>query len=357
MPLSEKLLIERIRRAAAQHGQRVGEGIGDDCAVLPIPRGHELLVTTDFSLEDVHFRREWHPPDSVGHRCLARGLSDIAAMGGIPRAAFLSLALPAELRQSWVDKFIAGLLKLASRYSVSLAGGDTAQSPDGVLADIIVLGSVPVGKAVLRSGARPGDFIYVTGTLGSAVATLNQLRDGRKLRPRSHPKHFYPEPRIVVGQFLREKKLASAMIDISDGLSTDLGHICEESGVGAVVYAETLPTASVGSQDHRLVSGHGFSRAVRRSTMTRALAPEGNPRERKALSLALHGGDEYELLFTARPDRGIPKQIAGVPVTRIGEILSGKQMRLATADGKTRALKAGGWEHFGRSPVGTVRFR
>jgi thiamine-monophosphate kinase len=307
------LLIERVRHAATVRGQRASHGIGDDCAVLPLPRGHEALVTTDFSLEDIHFRREWHPPDSVGHRCLARGLSDIAAMGGIPRAAFLSLALPAELPQSWVDKFVAGLLKLATRFSVSLAGGDTAQSPDGVLADIVVLGSVPTGKAILRSGARAGDFLYVTGTLGAAVAALNQLRNGESLRPRSHLKHFYPEPRLAVGQFLREKKLVSAMIDISDGLSTDLGHICEESGAGAVVYAEALPAAAV----------------------------------KDGLALALHGGDEYELLFTARPQLRIPKQIAGVPITRIGEILSGKQMKLATGDGKTQPLNPAGWEHFG----------
>ena len=313
MPLKEKSLVERIRRAAATQGQRASQGIGDDCAVLPLPRGHEALVTTDFSLEDVHFRREWHPPDSVGHRCLARGLSDIAAMGGIPRAAFLSLALPDELPQSWVDKFIAGLLKLAAQFSVPLAGGDTAQSPSGILADIVVLGSVPAGKAILRSGARPGDFLYVTGTLGSAAAALNQLRDGESLRPRLHPKHFYPQPRVAVGQFLREKKLASAMIDISDGLSTDLGHVCEESGTGAVVYAEALPVAG----------------------------------GKVGLTLALHGGDEYELLFTAGPERRIPKQIAGMPVTRIGEILSGKYMRLATADGKTQPLKPAGWEHFG----------
>jgi thiamine-monophosphate kinase len=313
VPLNEKSLIERIRRAATVRGQPAGYGIGDDCAVLPLPRGHEALVTTDFSLEDIHFRREWHPPDSVGHRCLARGLSDIAAMGGIPRAAFLSLALPAELPQSWVDKFVAGLLKLAAHFSVPLAGGDTAQSPAGILADIVVLGSVPAGKAVLRSGARPGDFLYVTGTLGSAVAALNQLREGKKLRPRLHPKYFYPEPRVAVGQFLREKKLASAMIDISDGLSTDLGHICEESGAGAVVYAEALP--AVGGKD--------------------------------GLMLALHGGDEYELLFTAHPQRRIPRQIAGVQITRIGEILSGKTMRLATADGKTQPLRPAGWEHFG----------
>jgi thiamine-monophosphate kinase len=310
VPLSEKLLIQRIRRVSTR-GARADQGIGDDCAVLTIPHGQEALVTTDFSLEGVHFRREWHPPDSVGHRCLARGLSDIAAMGGTPRAAFLSLALPAELEQEWVDRFIGGLLKLATRYSVRLAGGDTAQSPAGVLADIVVLGSVPSGKAILRSGARPGDLLYVTGSLGSAMADLDRLRDGEMLRPNSHTKHFYPEPRLAVGQFLREHELASAMIDISDGLSTDLGHLCEESGTGAVVDAESLP----------MLPGKG------------------------GLTLALHGGDEYELLFTAHPDRRLPKQIAGVAVTRIGEIARGKQMKLVTA-GKAVTLRPAGWEHF-----------
>ena len=312
MPLKEKLLIEHIRRAASAPGQLAGRGIGDDCAVLALPRGHEALVTTDFSLEDVHFRRAWQPPDSVGHRCLARGLSDIAAMGGAPRAAFLSLALPRDIPQRWVDRFVAGLLKLATRFSVVLAGGDTAQSPGGVMADIAVLGSVPKGKAVLRSGARAGDLIYVTGTLGSAVAALNQLREGKKLQPRSHRKHFYPEPRIAVAQFLRVKKLASAMIDISDGLSTDLAHICEESQTGAVVYAEAL----------RAVSG------------------------KNDLQLALHGGEEYELLFTAHAGSRVPQQIAGVPITRIGEVLGRRRMLLASANGKTEILKPGGWQHF-----------
>ena len=269
-------------------------------------------MTTDFSLEGVHFRREWHPPDSVGHRCLARGLSDIAAMGGVPRATFLSLALPAELPQRWVDQFIGGLLKLAERHAVPLAGGDTAQSPNGILADIVVLGSVPAGKAVLRSGAKPGDLIYVTGSLGSSVATLNELCQGEKPDPRSHLKHFYPEPRLPIGQFLREKNLPSAMIDISDGLSTDLQHICDESGVGAVVHGDLVPLGS---------SAVG-------------------------LALGLHGGEEYELLFTTRPGRRIPKQIAGVPITRIGEIIPGHQMKLATPDGRKHVLKPGGWEHF-----------
>jgi thiamine-monophosphate kinase len=312
VPLKEKLLIQRIRRTADRRGARSGQGIGDDCAVLRVPRDHEVLITTDFSLEDVHFRREWHPPDSVGHRCLARGLSDIAAMGGVPHEAFLSLALPADLPQSWVDGFVRGLLKLANRYAVRLAGGDTAQSPDGVLADIVVLGSLPKGEAILRSGARPGDSVYVTGTLGSSAAALHQLRDGKKLRPGSHLKHFYPEPRIAVGEFLRKKKLASAMIDISDGLSTDLAHICEESKTGAMVYAPALPACP----------------------------------GKDGLTLALHGGEEYELLFAARSGCRIPKQIAGVSVTRVGEIVRGRQMTLATADGNMEALRPAGWEHF-----------
>jgi thiamine-monophosphate kinase len=314
VPLKEKLLIDRIRRTA-RGNRSVGTGIGDDCAVLRLPRSHEALVTTDFSLEDVHFRREWHPSDSVGHRCLARGLSDIAAMGGVPRAAFLSLALPPDLPQKWVDQFVAGLLKLAKRYSVPLAGGDTAQSPAGILADIVVLGSAPAGKAILRSGAKPGDLLYVTGALGSSSSALNRLRDGEKLKPKSHPKHFYPEPRIAIGQFLREKKLASAMIDISDGLSTDLAHICDESKVGAVVYGNSLPMAN-------------------------GLGDGG-------LQLALHGGEEYELLFTAKPGRRIPKEIGGVPITRIGEMVREKQMKLAQPDGTAMILRSAGWQHFG----------
>lgn len=314
MPLKEKLLIDRIRRTA-RGNRSVGTGIGDDCAVLRLPRSHEALVTTDFSLEDVHFRREWHPSDSVGHRCLARGLSDIAAMGGVPRAAFLSLALPPDLSQKWVDQFVAGLLKLAKRYSVPLAGGDTAQSPAGILADIVVLGSAPAGKAILRSGAKPGDLLYVTGALGSSSSALNRLRDGEKLKPKSHPKHFYPEPRIAIGQFLREKKLASAMIDISDGLSTDLAHICDESKVGAVVYGNSLPMAN-------------------------GLGDGG-------LQLALHGGEEYELLFTAKPGRRIPKEIGGVPITRIGEMVRERQMKLAQPDGTAMILRSAGWQHFG----------
>jgi len=314
MPLNEKQLIGRIRREAGGLRPRVGVGIGDDCAVLRLPPGHEALVTTDFSLEGVHFRREWHPAHAVGHRCLARGLSDIAAMGGTPRAAFLSLALPLALPQSWVNDFVTGMLALARRYSVPLAGGDTAQSPGGILADIVVLGSVPAGKAILRSAAKPGDFIYVTGRLGEAMADLRALEQGKKLRPDVHRKHFYPEPRVAIGQLLREKKLASAMIDISDGLSTDLSHVCEESNAGAIISADALPL-SVGLGED-------------------------------ALQFALHGGDEYELLFTAPQDRRVPKQIGGVAITKIGEMVRGRQMKLMRHDGSTERLIARGWQHF-----------
>lgn len=180
MPLTEKALVRRIRRRAknSRSPGLVRAGIGDDAAVLTCPAGFEVLITTDFSLEGVHFRREWHPPDSVGHRCLARGLSDIAAMGGEPTAAFLSLALPADLPQNWVDRFLTGLLRLARQFNVQLAGGDIAVSLGGVLADIIVVGRVPAGQAFLRSKAHPGDSIYVTGELGSAAWTLQQLREG-----------------------------------------------------------------------------------------------------------------------------------------------------------------------------------
>ncbi len=279
MPAKELELIQRIRRAAAQGRQKPARGIGDDCAVLNVPPGHEILVTTDFSLEDVHFRREWHPADSVGHRCLARGLSDIAAMGGTPHSAFLSLALPAELPQKWVDDFLRGFLKLAKRYSVTLAGGDTAQSPDGILADIIVVGAVPTGKAILRSGARVGDIIYVSGTLGASVATLQELRSGKKLRPSAHPRHFYPDPRIAVGQYLREKKLASAMIDTSDGLSTDLRHICDESDVGAII-EDSSPTIITGRRwiAVRPARRRRLRTALHRSASTREQIPAQNCR-------------------------------------------------------------------------------
>jgi thiamine-monophosphate kinase len=298
-------------------------GIGDDSAVLRFEPGQDTLVTTDLSIEGVHFRREWHPPESVGHRCLVRGLSDIAAMGGLPAAAFLSLALPEDLPQSWVNRFLDGLLKLARRYKVQLAGGDIAQSPRQICADIVVIGSVPQDKAILRSGARPGDVVYVTGSLGGSAAVLQNLRKGRRASPRlkTGSPHFYPEPRIATGQWLRTHALASAMIDLSDGLSTDLSHICDESHVRAVIDAELLPV-------------HPAAR-----------------KQREGLELALHGGEDYELLFTAPSSVSVPNRISGVPVTRIGEIARydrKKPQVEALIYGSKRPLLSKGWEHFAK---------
>ncbi len=347
--------VSRTPGKKSKSSKAVALGIGDDCAILRPPAGHELLVTTDFSLETIHFRRDWHTPESVGHRCLARGLSDLAAMGAKPLAAFLSLALPAELvrshrgRPSWRTRFFDGFLALADRYHVPLAGGDTAQSPviratlqrnmaTGLaFADIVLIGSAPRNRSLRRSGAKAGDCIYVTGFLGGAAAELAQLAaNPRRFRTSKKPlsatadgngtanPHLFPDPRLAVGEWLRKHHRASAAIDISDGLSTDLHHLCEESKLAATVDEALLPI-------------HPLAMA-----------------EASGVEMALHGGEDYELLFAASPHAHIPRRIAGVPITRIGEMRayrsSSPRVLLARqVDGRRtmRPLISGGWEHFG----------
>lgn len=329
--MRELELIETIRRGSV--GPRslrrspVALGVGDDCAVLRIPAGHEVLVTTDFSLEGRHFRRDWHSPESVGYRCLARGLSDLAAMGANPLAAFLSLALPAEMLatakgQAWVRRFFAGLRALGDLCGVSLAGGDTAEAPGGsVLADIVLVGSAPAGKALRRSGAKAGDLLYCTGALGGAAAELAALMAGKKIRSATSPQLF-PEPRLAVGAALLRRGLATACMDMSDGLSTDLAHLCRASGVNAEIQFENLPV--------HLAAG--------RLTIAE---------KRKAV---LHGGEDYELLFAAPAAMKMPRTIAGVPITPIGRFVRRKagasMMTLIETDGTREPLEAQGWEHF-----------
>jgi thiamine-monophosphate kinase len=316
----ERQLIASIRLRAGQlrklgKGGTLTIGIGDDCAVLRPRRREELVVTTDLSLENVHFRRDWHTPQSVGHRCLARGLSDLAAMGARPEAAFLSLALPSELTGGWMEGFLDGFMALAERHRVPLAGGDMAKA-SLVVADIVLLGSVPQGKSLLRSGARTGDVIYVTGALGGSAAELQALerrpsafRGAKKV---GHP-HLYPEPRLATGRKLMRRNLATAAIDLSDGLSTDLAHLCEESGLAAEIDAEALPVDA-----------------------------------RATLEQALHGGEDYELLFTARPKTVLPRQLGGVLVHAIGRMKKrGRRPLVEIVRGGMRTtLAAGGWEHF-----------
>ncbi len=328
-------LLRTIRRRAARgaRARDLSVGIGDDCALLRPRKGEELAVTTDLSIAGRHFRLEWHPPEVVGWRTLARGLSDLAAMGARPVAAFLSLGVPHELtvapegRKSWVDRFLDGFFSLAEAHKTPLAGGDLAESPVAV-GDVVLVGSVPRGKALLRSGARPGDRFYVTGRLGGAEAGLARLEEfARHADPglRSPPEipdqlraqldpHVRPQPRISQGLVLQRRGLATAAIDISDGLSTDLAHLCEESGVGAIIQAGRLPVA-----------------------------------EHASLEQALHGGEDYELLFTARPGTRIPRSIAGVAVTQIGEITApdrGKPALMLASGCIVEPLEPRGWEHF-----------
>jgi thiamine-monophosphate kinase len=241
-------------------------------------------------------------------------LSDIAAMGGEPLACFLSLGLPKGLPQAWVDGFLRGLLSLAHHFKVQLAGGDISAARQ-ITADIVVAGQVPAGKAVLRSGARPGDRIYVTGSLGGSAAVLKRLYAGKKIKPAKSNAHFYPAPRIEAGAWLRKKGLATAMIDLSDGLSVDLAHICEESRVSAWINASRLPI-SKGAD----------------------------------LQLALHGGEDYELLFTAPKNARVPSRIAGIRVTEIGEVRNrfdySSAIQILGENGKVRPLAQRGWEHF-----------
>lgn len=333
-PLGELALIDRIRGGSAVASRPVALGIGDDCAILRPPAGHEILITTDFSLEGRHFLRERHSPESVGHRCLARGLSDLAAMGASPLAAFLSLALPAAMLRTqrgldWIDRFFNGLNRLGRLHNTPLAGGDTTESPaDLILADIVLVGAAPQGRSLRRSGAHAGDALYVTGALGGASAELGRLLS-RHSRPRvtdiaGHP-HLFPEPRLAVGRALLRRGLATAAIDVSDGLSTDMAHLCEASKLRAEIEDAAIPIHPLATQ----------------------LSPV------EALNAALNGGEDYELLFAASPSIRMPRTIAGVRITRIGVLMPhssrGPTITLLGRDGRRSPLAASGWEHFSPS--------
>jgi thiamine-monophosphate kinase len=320
MVQAERELIASIRRLAQSSRNRaVVRGIGDDCAILRVGSGSDLLITTDLCIEDVHFRRKWHPARCVGHRCLARGLSDIAAMGGEPLACFLSLGLPARLQQKWADEFLQGLETLARKVGVQLAGGDISSAP-AITADIVVAGRVPAGKALLRSGARPGDRIFVSGELGGSAATLARLFAGKRIVPSRSDRHFYPQPRLELGRLLRERRIANAIIDLSDGLSVDLGHICQESGVGAMIDAAKIPVAKGATLEH-----------------------------------ALHGGEDYELLFTVPAKKQLPPRIAGVKLTEIGVITRPRYypsaIQILGENGRLQPLEPRGWQHFSKAPL------
>jgi thiamine-monophosphate kinase len=363
---SEFDFISRIKRRAEAARARKADGlvygIGDDAAVL-IGRsggrsggrggardgargGRDSVVTADLLVEDIDFRRTARPQD-IGYKALAVSLSDIAAMGARPRWTLLSLGLPQDIYDSpFAQNIYEGFLAAAREFGVTLIGGDVSRTPERIVIDSIVIGETRRGQAVLRSGARVGDQIYVTGTLGAAAAGLRLSEHANGLRTRAARtrllsgldplvrRQAHPTPRVACGALLGERRLASAMIDLSDGLSSDLAHLCERSGVGALVEAASLPVAPLLRQ----------SGAANSSPFTRALRAD-------ALDLALHGGEDFELLFTVRPRIAsrLPKRLGGVPLTRIGEVLAASEGVKLVRDGRAEILQPSGFDHFKRA--------
>ncbi len=296
MPLSERQILGRLRRRVPPKATGLTLGIGDDCAIYQPKTGEELVFTTDFLIENVHFTRETHSPRDIGYKALARGLSDLAAMGAAPRFCLLSLAVPDWAGDRIVDSVFRGLQDLAGRTRCPLAGGDLAHAPH-LVCDIVVCGSVPSGQALLRSGAQIGDGVWVSGALGGSALGL------RTLSGRARRKLIHPEPRLALGRALRA--IATSAMDLSDGLSLDLARLCAESGVAAAI---TAPPVFPGA----------------------------------TLEDALHGGEDYELLFTL-PAARRPRKIAGVLVTRIGTVTS-RVSGCVTLDGMPLAPR--GYDHF-----------
>ena len=320
--LIRKILGKSSRSNELKSGLRLG--IGDDAALFAPRGGYETILTCDWFLEEIHFLRDRHPADSVGWKCLARAASDIAAMGGTPRCFLLSLAIPSELTGRWLTDFLGGLRRASRKLQCPIAGGDTTRQ-NRVLINVTVIGEVRRGQALLRSGAKPGDIIYVSGRLGEAELGLAALRTTRGKIRSNDPnlrKHLYPEPRIALGKWLAEHRLATAAMDLSDGLSTDLPRLCSSSKVGASIDESKLAAAAI---EHVSV-----------------------PKWNKRLALALNGGDDYELLFTVAPSnaRKIPTAYNGLKLTAIGEISRGIDVRIVGTNAETSPLEPAGWDPF-----------
>ena len=344
--LGEFGLIERIRAALPAPGPNVIMGIGDDVAVLQASawRGPAAgaatssesvwLATCDVQVEGAHFLRDAIAPRSLGGKSLAINLSDIASAGGTPRYALVSLGLPADLDVAFIDELYAGLREAGTEFGVDIVGGNISRSRLGIFIDVFLLGEAIRANVVLRSGARAGDHIMVTGSVGDAAAGVALLLDAKleattdaAYAALARSKRDRPTPRVREGALIGSMRTASAMIDVSDGIAGDLHHICERSAVGVRLFAEKLPV----SPENR-----ALSLAARRDEW----------------HFALHGGEDYELLFTAPPLQAekLAQRITsetGTPVSMIGEIIpAGEPSELVLPDGRTRPLKGSGWDHF-----------
>ncbi len=299
--------------------------IGDDCAVLPKDSKTDLVITTDLIVEDIDFRLDWTTPELVGAKTLAVSLSDIAAMGAEPKWALLSIGIPANIWDSdFVDRFYDGWFTLARHYEVELVGGDISRTPEKIVFDSIVAGEVIKGKAILRSGAMPGDSIYVTGALGGAFGGLMLLESGFRYSNSSKrhqeiiAKQLRPVPQLASGKYLSEHGIATAMIDLSDGLSSDLRHLCQASGVGARIYAKDIPILPALSEI-----------TVAKDQM---------------MALGINGGEDFELLFTSKE-----KNLSSLNLPdaqRIGEITENVGRIEVIAGNEITCLQPGGYRHF-----------
>lgn len=327
---SESEFVRWLKRQSSGRAGGLRIGIGDDAALVEPRRGCEIILTTDLSIEGVHFLSQVHPARAVGHRALARSLSDVAAMGGTPRYALISLAISRQTTQAWLKEFYSGVFALARRFAVTVVGGDTALVNGATTVDVTVVGEVMKGKSLLRSGARPGDQLFVSGRLGLSALGLGLIRAGGRRKAALAPgklgdalrAHLYPQPRCKLGRFLGENKLASALIDLSDGLSSDLTRLCAASHVGARLVAEQIPIPT--------------------------LASRGKLSHDAALSLALNGGEDYELLFSVPPNKisRLPAAFLGVPLHHIGEVRIGRKILLSLPEGKEFPLRPAGYDHF-----------
>src|SRR5215211_1923974 len=336
---SEFDFINTLRQRAASSSlanKSLISGIGDDAAVFRSGNGKETVITADLLVEDIDFRRTTTPPYLLGHKALAVSLSDIAAMGARPLWSIVSIGVPDDVWQTdFVERLYNGLLALANRYGVQLIGGDTSRTPDNIVIDSTVVGECAAGMAVMRSGAKPGDQVFVTGSLGAAAAGLRLIERGAHLAEQNLGdedsqkldhillRQLRPEPRVGWGIVLGEERLATAMIDLSDGLSSDLNKLCAAGGVGALIDSALLPI------DNYVIELCG----------RRALDP---------LQLALHGGEDFELLFTVKPEDvpRLPRRVDGVEIKRIGEITAAHEGVKISEGACVWELKSRGWVHF-----------
>jgi len=326
-PGGEREIIARIRQAAGSSGDLL-VAIGDDCAVYKIAPGQVSLVTTDTMVEGVHFDLAWHPPLELGRKAASVNISDIAAMGGIPRFALLSLALTPAFDGKWLDAFMAGFLAVLAEHGAVLIGGDTVQSGHESVLSVTVLGEMAEAELITRKGARVGDVVLVSGFLGEAAAGLALCR-----LERAHDSgwqtlvaaHLNPVPQVVLGRALATSGLVHAMQDLSDGLATDLAHICTESGVGAVVTAEKIPLSPILGKAAELCG-------------------------QSAMDWALFGGEDYQLLFTVGEQQvvalsNLVREQVGRELFVVGRIVEGHGVFLEEA-GQRREISYRGYEHF-----------